>query len=155
MAHYAFINTDLEVVEVITGKDEDDLDTLPEGFDSWEEYYETQREGLTCKRTSYNTQSNEHLDGGTPFRGNYAGIGSIYDDTNDVFYPPAPYPSWVISEDTNWVWVAPVEYPSDANDEMDPSLPHKAYEWNEDSENWELLHITIYNSETEEWELQE
>ena len=49
MAHYAFINTDLEVVEVITGKDEDDLDTLPEGFDSWEEYYETQREGLTCK----------------------------------------------------------------------------------------------------------
>ena len=155
MAHYAFINTDSEVVEVITGKDEDDLDTLPEGFDSWEEYYETQREGLTCKRTSYNTQSNEHLDGGTPFRANYAGIGFIYDDTNDVFYPPAPYSSWVISEDTNWIWVAPVEYPSDANDEMDPSLPHKAYEWNEDSENWELLHITIYNSETEEWELQE
>ena len=95
MAHYAFINTDLEVVEVITGKDEDDLDTLPEGFDSWEEYYETQR--VFFARELHIIQSNEHLDGGTPFRGNYAGIGSIYDDTNDVFYPPAPYPSWAIS----------------------------------------------------------
>ena len=49
---------------------------------------------------------------------------------------------------------SPSEYPSDANDEMDTSLPHKAYEWNEDSENWELLHTTIC-SETEEWELEE
>jgi len=155
MAHYAFIDTDNIVVEVITGKDETDTETLPEGFDSWEEYYETQRDSLVCKRTSYNTISNTHNNDGTPFRGNYAGIGFIFDETNDVFYPVAPYPSWNISEDTNWIWKSPVEYPSDANDEMDTSLPHKSYEWNEESENWELLHTTIYNSETEEWELQE
>ena len=57
MAHYSFINDENIVVEVITGKDEDDLETLPEGFASWEEYYETKRDGLTCKRTSYNTQA--------------------------------------------------------------------------------------------------
>ena len=47
MAHYAFINTDNIVVEVITGKDESETETLPEGFDSWEAFYETQRDG-TC-----------------------------------------------------------------------------------------------------------
>ena len=57
----------------------------------------------------------------------------IYDDTvNDVFYPPEqPFASWILN-DTNWVWEAPVPYPSDANDEMDTSLPYKSYVWNED-----------------------
>jgi hypothetical protein len=49
MAHYAFINSDNIVVEVITGKNEDE--NTPEGFSSWEAYYETKRDGLTCKRT--------------------------------------------------------------------------------------------------------
>ena len=154
MAHYCFINENNIVVEVITGKDEDDLETLPEGFASWEEYYETQRDGLTCKRTSYNTLANEHLDGGTPFRGNYAGIGFSYDPENDVFISQKPYPSWTLDE-TIWNWKAPVDYPSDANDELDTSLPRKAYEWDEDNQEWSLLYELQYNSETEEWELVE
>tara|TARA_Y100000004_G_C8936884_1_gene422491 strand:+ start:922 stop:1254 length:333 start_codon:yes stop_codon:yes gene_type:complete len=90
MAHYAFIKDGI-VTDVIVGIDEDNTEELPEGFSSWEEFYLSTRPGQdACKRTSYNTLYNEHLDGGTAFRGNYAGIGYIYDEANDVFYIPDP-----------------------------------------------------------------
>jgi len=154
MAHYAFVNEENIVVEVITGKDEDDLDTLPEGYESWERYYETKRERLICKRTSYNTRANQHLDDGTPFRGNYAGVGMTYDIVNDVFYGEQPFASWILNE-TNWTWEAPVPYPSDANNEMDTSLPYKSYVWSEDDTDWILDATYNFNAETEEWELEE
>ena len=154
MAHYCFINEENIVVEVITGRDEEDLNNLPEGYESWEEYYETKRDNLTCKRTSYNTFGNQHLYDGTPFRGNYAGVGMIYDPENDVFYSEAPYPSWTISAETNWIWEAPVSYPSDANELMDTSEPYKAYSWSEDDQEWILDATYNYNSETEEWEIE-
>jgi len=132
MAHYGFIDNDNIVVEVITGKDESDTENLPEGFDSWEAYYETKRDGLTCKRTSYNTMANQHLNDGTPFRGNYAGIGMVYDQENDVFYSAQPYPSWILNEET-WSWDCPVPYP-----EIDPDSP-TLYEWNEEDQTWDLV----------------
>jgi hypothetical protein len=61
-------------------------------------------------QTSYNTKANVHALGGTALRGNYAGIGYIYDRTNDVFYPPQPYPSWHLNNVT-WTWEPPVPYP--------------------------------------------
>ncbi len=137
MAHYGFINNENIVVEVITGKDEDDLETLPEGFDSWEQYYETKRDGLTCKRTSYNTMGNEHNLGGTPFRGNYAGIGMTYDVENDVFYSEQPYPSWSISEETNWIWTPPIPRP-ETDPDADPQ-DRIGYEWNEEDQTWDLI----------------
>lgn len=115
MGHYAFLNSDNEVVEVITGVDEDDTATLPTDYSSWEEFYETQRDGLTCKRTSYNTRSNTHILDGTAFRGNYAGIGYSYDPENDVFIPPQPFPSWTLDQST-WNYEAPISYPDDDND---------------------------------------
>ena len=132
MAHYSFINTENLVVEVITGINEDDTETLPENYASWEEYYETQRDGLVCKRTSYNTLGGEHLLDGTPFRGNYAGIGFTYDPVNDVFYAQQPFPSWILHE-TTWIWDPPVEYPE--YDEDDP----KFYEWNEEDQTWDVV----------------
>ena len=84
MAHYAFINDNNIVTEVIVGVDEDAKDDLPDEFDSWEAFYGDFR-GQTCKRTSYNTLGNEHNDSGTAYRGNYAGIGYTYDTSNDVF----------------------------------------------------------------------
>ena len=62
MAHYAFINENNKVTEVITGKNENDTEDLPNGFDSWEEWYGDFR-GQTCKRTSYNTHGNVHTGG--------------------------------------------------------------------------------------------
>lgn len=131
MAHYAFINEDNIVVEVITGVDETETETLPEGFDSWEEWYADFR-GQTCKRTSYNTSGGEHILDGVPFRGNYAGIGMIYDEAKDVFYSEQPYPSWVLNE-TTWSWESPVPYP-----EVD-SDPPVFYEWNEEDQTWDAV----------------
>jgi hypothetical protein len=121
MAHYAFLDENNIVTEVIVGKDEG-----TDGVD-WEEWY-ADFKGQTCKRTSYNTIANTHTDNGTPFRGNYAGIGFTYDTDNDVFYGPKPYESWIINE-TTWVWEAPIPYPDDGN----------IYNWNEDTQSWDLL----------------
>jgi len=78
-------------------------------------------------QTSYNTQGNQHTQGGTPLRGNFAGIGYTYDQTNDVFYAPKPYPSWVLNTET-WVWEAPTAYPTDGN----------IYSWDEESVLWKV-----------------
>jgi hypothetical protein len=75
-------------------------------------------------QTSYNTYGNQHKLGGTPLRGNYAGIGYTYDETNDVFYAPKPYPSWILNTST-WLWEAPVAMPTDGG-----------YIWNEELGNW-------------------
>jgi hypothetical protein len=63
-------------------------------------------------QTSYNTRGNVHYgpdgepDGGIALRGNFAGIGYIYDAQNDVFYEPQPDASWILNEQT-WLWEAP------------------------------------------------
>jgi len=77
-------------------------------------------------QTSYNTKAGAHLNGGTPLRKNYAGIGYTYDKTRDAFIPPQPYPSWTLDEDT-CLWEAPVAYPSD----------DKMYKWNETDKQWD------------------
>jgi hypothetical protein len=79
----------------------------------------------TWLQTSYNTYGNQHPEG-RPLRGNYAGIGYIYDATNDVFYAPQSYPSWTLNN-TTWLWEAPVAMPTDG----------KVYKWNESITNWE------------------
>ena len=136
MAHYAFIDENNIVTEVIVGIDEDDNTDLPEGFADWEAWYADFR-GQTCKRTSYNTVGNTHSEGGTAFRGNYAGIGMTYDPDNDVFYGEQPFPSWTISADSNWLWVAPIAKPDDDN----------LYLWNEsayqadNTQGWEQVDV--------------
>lgn len=119
MAHYAFLDANNTVVEVIVGKNE--------GEDSvdWEEYYGSFR-GLTCKRTSYNTTGNVHASGGTPFRKNYAGIGFTYDSQRDAFIPPRPYPSWTLDNET-CLWESPVPM---------PDSEETAYVWDEDAVEW-------------------
>ena len=123
MAHYAFINSNNIVTQVIVGRDEDDL---IDGVTSWEDYY-GERMGGRCLRTSYNTRGNEHKGGGTPFRGNYAGIGFKYDEENDVFVPPQPYRSWTLN--ASFLWEAPVAYPEDGEE----------YVWNENRKEWEAI----------------
>ena len=97
MAHYAFLNADNVVTEVITGINETELieGLLPE---TW---YGNFR-GQVCKRTSYNGN----------MRFNYAGVGFIFDTARDAFIAPQPFASWVLDEATCW-WVAPVPKPSE------------------------------------------
>ena len=112
MAHYAFLNDDNIVTEVIVGKDETEL---IEGLDP-ETYYGNFR-GQVCKRTSYNNN----------IRKNYAGIGFSYDEELDAFIPPKPFNSWMLDEET-CQWEAPVAYPTDGF----------SYVWNESKVDWEL-----------------
>jgi hypothetical protein len=116
MAHYAFLDENNTVTEVIVGKDEGNFD--------WEQQYGSFR-GQACKRTSYNTYGGVHTLGGTPLRKNYAGIGYTYDSQRDAFIPPKPYASWVLNEDT-CLWGAPVAMPTDG----------KRYGWNEATTAW-------------------
>lgn len=120
MAHYAFLDGNNVVTEVIAGKNEGE-----DGID-WEQWYGDFR-GQVCKRTSYNTVGNAHRNGGTPFRGNYAGIGYIYREDIDAFVPPQPFPSWTLN--ANFVWQAPFDAPSDEN----------IYNWNEVNQAWEVV----------------
>ncbi len=129
MAHYAYLNEENIVTQVITGIDESVTEGLPEGFANWEAWYSNHK-GQTCKRTSYNTFHGVHKLGGTPFRKNYAGIGYSYDSTRDAFIPPQPYTSWVLNEST-CDWGAPVDMPTDADE-------NEYYVWNESTISWDL-----------------
>jgi hypothetical protein len=118
MAHYAFLDLNNIVTEVITGRDE------WENHENWEQLYGEFR-GQVCKRTSYNTIGGKHLLGGVPFRKNYAGFGYTYDPSRDAFIPPQPFPSWVLNEET-CLWDAPVAMPDDG----------QRYQWDETTTSW-------------------
>lgn len=112
MAHYAFLDENNIVTEVIVGKDETEL---IEGLspEVWYGNFRNQR----CVRTSFN---------GT-IRKNYAGVGYEYDESRDAFIPPKPFASWLLDEAT-CKWQAPVERPADG-----------LYAWNEDLGDWEVV----------------
>jgi len=121
MAHYAFLDMDNIVTEVIVGKDEGDTNT------NWELHYQDFRKQV-CKRTSYNTHGGVHSNGETPFRKNYAGIGYSYDSSRDAFIPPKPYPSWLL-EESSCMWKAPIDHPDDG----------EMYIWDEENQEWDKV----------------
>jgi hypothetical protein len=116
MAHYAFLDSNNIVTEVIVGIDETEL-IEGEAPDVWYGKFRSQ----TCVRTSYNGN----------IRKNYAGIGFSYDEERDAFIPPKPFASWLLDEDT-CQWEAPVAYPSDAPEGT-------FFTWNEDNQSWEEI----------------
>jgi hypothetical protein len=128
MAHYAFLDDNNVVTEVIVGKNEGE-----EGI-NWELKYGAFRNQV-CKRTSYNTQGGVHYDQSTgepsedqtkAYRKNYAGIGYTYDQSRDAFVPPKPFESWVLN-DTTCLWDSPTPMPDDG----------KMYTWNEETTSWQ------------------
>jgi hypothetical protein len=110
MGHFAKV-LDGKVTQVIFAE--------PEFFDTF-----VDSSPGTWLATSYNTVGNKHLKGGTPLRGNYAGVGYTYDAQKDVFYAPQPFPSWTLSAD--YLWEAPVAMPDDG----------KSYDWDESKQSW-------------------
>ena len=123
MAHYALLDENNIVIQVITGVDENitqtDLDGTQVGGSSeaWEEFYATRSwlNATSCKRTSYNNK----------IRKQFAGIRFSYDPVNDVFIAPKPFNSWLL--DSNFDWKAPVNMPNDGED----------YFWNEFELEWQ------------------
>jgi hypothetical protein len=112
MAHYAFLDENNIVIEVITGRNEDEV---VNGISDWEAYYSAFR-GQRCIRTSYNGN----------IRKQYGGVGFTYDEVTDVFVAPQPYASW--SLDSNHDWQPPTP------------KPEGYYRWDESTLAWvELL----------------
>ena len=118
MAHFAKIenNTVTQVIVIDNSRCPGPLvDSEPLGVS-----FITDTLGLsgTWKQTSYNAN----------FRNKFTGIGDLWDDTAEVFYPASPYPSWTLDTNT-WTWSAPVAYPADGND----------YNWNENTLSWDAV----------------
>jgi len=111
MAHFAKV-VDGKVVNVIVAE--------PEFFETFVD--SSPGEWI---QTSYNTRGGVHIQGKTPLRKNYAGIGFTYDRTRDAFIPPKPFESWVLNEDT-CLWDPPITYPNDG----------KLYNWDEPTISW-------------------
>jgi hypothetical protein len=107
MAHYAFLDENNIVTEVIAGKHETEL---IDGITP-EEWYGNFR-GQKCVRTSYNNN----------IRKRYAGIGFTYDPISDVFIEPQPFPSWTLN--SNHDWQPPI------------SQPDGSFGWNEETLTW-------------------
>lgn len=108
MAHYAFLDENNIVTEVITGIDEtkliDGVDT-----ETWYGNFRKQK----CVRTSYSGN----------IRGVFAGVGYSYNESEDIFVLPQSYPSWTRNGS---IWESPVPYPTNG----------KLYNWNESTTSW-------------------
>jgi hypothetical protein len=79
------------------------------------------------KQTSFNTVGNKHINNGSPFRGNYAGVGYKYDLEFDVFIPPRPYLSWKLNYET-FQWEAPTPMPD--------AIENYVWRWSEINKEW-------------------
>ncbi len=123
MAHYAFLDDNNVVTEVITGVDENitqtDIDGTEVGgsTEAWEEFYSNLR-GKKCKRFSFNTIGGKRRNTETcfmteeeGFRKNFAIVGSIYNESIDGFIAPKPNDLYQLNEETG-IW-----------DLIDPSTP--------------------------------
>ena len=106
MAHYAYLDENNIVTNVVVGKDETELIN---GLDT-ETYY-------GAVRTSYNSN----------IRGTYAGIGYSYNQAEDIFITPQPFPSWIR---TGSFWAAPIPMPIEDG---------KFYQWVEADLNWQEI----------------
>ena len=91
MAHYAYLDENNIVINVIVGKDETEL---IDGVDT-ETYY-------GAKRTSYNGN----------IRKNYAGIGYYYDAARDAFIAPKStcHPDLITLDEVTCRWVCSGEH---------------------------------------------
>lgn len=109
MSHFARVENGIVVSVVVAEQEFIDTGALGHGF----------------VQTSYNTIGGVHTQGGTPLRGNYAGVGFTYDATNDVFYAPQPFDNWVLNT-TSWLWEPPIAMPVD----------EYFYTWNQETTAW-------------------
>ena len=155
MAHFAKLGANGKVIQVLTLDNKDMLNADGVEDESvGQQYLETHNNwpAQMWIQTSYNTSGNQHKNGGTAFRGNYAGIGYTWDEDNQIFWPQKPYPSWV-KNTTTAGWDSPIgDAPAltaeqqsqntptkDAEGNVTAEATHKwVYVWNEANQSWDL-----------------
>lgn len=115
MAHWAEVDENNKVIRVLVGSNDD-----PDEGHQWL----VDNLGGRWLKTSYNTRKGVHLQGGTPYRGNYAAEGFEYYEDIDAFMPPKPFPSWHIDA-VAFEWRAPTPRPQEGD-----------WRWDEDNQVW-------------------
>jgi hypothetical protein len=118
MAHFAQLDENNKVINVIVVANEDILDETGNESETVGIAFCQNFLGGNWIQTSYNGN----------IRGKYAGINDIYDVEADRFYSPSLYPSWTLNK-TSWIWEAPTPMPTDGG----------RYRWVEDDLNWQLV----------------
>ena len=129
MAHFAKLGINGKVIAVHAVSNSDILnDSGVEDETIGQQFLETLHGWPASMwiQTSYNTQKGVHKLGGTPLRGNYAGLGMVYDEDNNIFRSKSPYPSWTLNT-TTASWEAPTP------------RPDGEYTWNESTESWDEI----------------
>ena len=146
MAHFAKLGANGKVIQVLTMDNDKMLNADGVEDESVGQQYLEQHNNWPAQmwiQTSYNTSGNKHKSGDNSkaLRGNYAGIGMIWDEDNQIFWAPKPYPSWV-KNTTDARWQSPI---GDApaltaeQESQNTASTHKwEYDWNESSQSWDL-----------------
>ena len=138
MAHFAKLGSNSKVIQVLTLNNGDMLNGDGVEDETVGQQYLERHNNWPAQmwiQTSYNTSGGTHKDGGTPLRGNYAGIGYIWDEDNNLFYPKKPYASWVLNT-TDAQWHSPIgDAPDDLTDEE--KAANTQYVWNEGGQSWD------------------
>ena len=129
MAHFAELNQNNEVIQVIIISNQDILDETGKeseevGINFCKSLYGSDK---IWKQTSYNNS----------FRKRYAGIGMTYNEQLDAFIPPQPYPSWSLNPETA-DWEPPVPQPQLTEEEQSS---RQSYQWDEDTLSWKLYSV--------------
>ena len=147
MAHFAKLGSNSKVIQVLTLNNGDMLNADGVEDESVGQAYLKKHSNWPAQmwiQTSYNTSRGTHNLGGTPLRGNYAGIGYIWDEDNNIFYPKKPYPSWVLNT-TTATWHSPIgDAPALTAEQQAQNAAdtHRwQYHWNEANQSWDLTDI--------------
>jgi len=140
MAHFAKIGLNSKVLTVLTLDNKDMLNANGVEDETVGQQYLERHNNWPAQmwiQTSYNTSQGTHKSGDNSkaLRGNYAGIGYIWDEDNNLFYSKKPYSSWVLNT-TTASWHSPIgDAPDDLTDEEKAADTH--YVWNEDGKSWD------------------
>ena len=144
MAHFAKLGANGKVIQVLTLDNENMLNA--DGVEDegvGQQYLELHNNwpAQMWIQTSYNTSGNQHKLGGTPFRGNYAGIGYTWDEDNEIFWPKKPFPSWV-KNTTIASWDSPIgaapALTAEQTSQNEAGTHAWGYAWNESEQSWDL-----------------
>jgi hypothetical protein len=143
MAHYAKLGINSKVIAVHVVSDNDCLNASGvEDEEVGRQFMERIHNWPLWKKTSYNTSGGQHKNGGTPLRGNYAGIGMTYDEDNDIFISKKPYASWVLDVPSA-SWKSPIgdapELTQEQKDQNTANTHRWSYTWNEAGQSWDLV----------------
>ena len=146
MAHFAKLGANGKVIQVLTMDNDKMLNA--DGVEDetvGQQWLETHNNwpAQMWIQTSYNTMSNTHSSGDNSkaFRGNYAGIGYIWDEDNNIFWPKKPYASW-LKNITDARWQSPIgdapALTAEQQSQNEAGTNDWYYAWNESGQSWDL-----------------